>query len=74
MKLYKEATGTYKEKYNKKQVIFSRADVQLIGRHEFYCKLFFIVNNRITDALNATDFNYIGYYKDTINVSVTKLT
>jgi hypothetical protein len=74
MKLYKEATGTYKEKHNKKQVILNRINLQLIGRHEFYCKLFFIVNSRITEALTPTDFNYIGYYKDTINVSVTKLT
>jgi len=74
MKLYKESTGTYKEKQNKKQVILNREDVQLIGRHEFYCKLFFIWNNRIREASTATDFNYIGYYKNTINVGCYQLT
>jgi hypothetical protein len=75
MKLYKDkyAIGIYKEKHNKKQVILNRENVQLIGRHEFYCKLFFIRGSHITEAITPTNFNYIDYYKDTINVSCYQL-
>jgi hypothetical protein len=74
MKLYKEATGPYNEKHNKKQVILNREGVRLIGRHEFYCKLFFIWDSRIEEALTSTDFNYLDYYKHTISVGCSRLT